>query len=124
MLLQLDFSGTVPIYQQIRNQIVLGIAEGRLSPGEKLPTIRALADESGVNMMTVNKAYQLLKTEGYIKADRRSGAVVLGPTHDVGDLPDNSKAELRLLASEAKLRGMSKDAFQSLAGRLYDDLEV
>ena len=61
MLLQLDFSSDLPIYLQIRNQIVLGIASGALVPGERLPTIRTLADEAGVNMMTVSKAYQLLK---------------------------------------------------------------
>ena len=78
MLLQLDFSSDLPIYLQIRNQIVLGIASGALVPGERLPTIRTLADEAGVNMMTVSKAYQLLKQEGYIHTDRRSGAVVSG----------------------------------------------
>ncbi len=71
MLLRIDFSSETPIFQQIRNQIVLGIAEGRLPPGEKLPTIRGLSSEIGINMMTVNKAYQLLKQEGYIIADRR-----------------------------------------------------
>lgn len=70
MLLQLDFSSDVPIYQQIRNQVVLAIASGRLEPGEKLPTIRALAEEAGINMMTASKAYQLLKQEGYITTDR------------------------------------------------------
>ena len=76
MILTLDFSSEVPIYLQIRNEIVLGVADGRLKPGEKLPTIRALADEAGVNTMTVNKAYALLKSEGVIVADRRSGARV------------------------------------------------
>ena len=47
MLLQLDFSSDLPIYLQIRNQIVLGIASGALVPGERLPTIRTLADEAG-----------------------------------------------------------------------------
>ena len=64
MLLQLDFNSERPIYQQIRDQIVVGMARGQLRPGEKLPTVRALADEAGVNMMTVSKAYQLLKQEG------------------------------------------------------------
>ena len=45
MLFQLDFASDVPIYQQIRNQIVLGIAQGELKAGEKLPTVRALAQE-------------------------------------------------------------------------------
>ena len=78
MLLKLDMSSHVPIYMQIRNQIVLGIASGELAPGEKLPTIRALAEQSGVNMMTVNKAYGLLKQQGYITTDRRGGTVVTG----------------------------------------------
>ena len=60
MLLHLDFASDVPIYLQIRNQVVLGIAEGKLQTGEKLPTIRALSEECGINMMTVSKAYQLL----------------------------------------------------------------
>lgn len=77
MLLQLDFGSEMPIYRQIRDQIVLGIASGQLRPGERLPTVRALAEESGVNMMTVSKAYQLLKQEGYIRTERRSGAAVL-----------------------------------------------
>lgn len=70
MLLSLDFSSKLPIYMQIRNQIVLGIASGELAPGEKLPTIRALAEQSGVNMMTVSNAYAALRQEGYITADR------------------------------------------------------
>ena len=76
MILNFDFHSDVPIFMQIRNQIVIGIAEGKLKPGEQLPTIRALADESGINMMTVSKAYQILKQEGYITTDRRSGARV------------------------------------------------
>ena len=80
MLLHLEFDSDIPIYQQIRDQIVVGIADGRLRPGQQLPTIRALAAETGVNMMTVSKAYQLLKQEGYLQADRRSGTVVMKPT--------------------------------------------
>ena len=66
MIIRINELSDIPIYMQIRNQIVIGIAEDKLKPGEKLPTIRALAEESGINMMTVSKAYQLLKQEGYI----------------------------------------------------------
>jgi GntR family transcriptional regulator len=129
MLLQLDFSSSVPIYMQIRNQIVLGIAGGSLPTGEKLPTVRALADESGVNMMTVSKAYQLLKQEGYIMTDRRSGAVVIGGSVSDGergenDLGEKTIRELKLIISEAKLKGMTKDAFLMMAGSIFDSLEA
>jgi len=76
MLLKLDFSTDVPIYRQIHDQIVMFIAGGYLNAGEKLPTIRALANEAGVNMMTINKAYHLLKQEGHIYTDRRGGTMV------------------------------------------------
>ena len=124
MLLHLDFSGDTPIYQQIRNEIVLGIAGGRLAPGEKLPTVRALADEAGVNMMTVSKAYQLLKQEGYIITNRRSGAVVNGAFSPSGQLSAQTQATLKLLASEAKVGGVSRADFLALCGQAYDETEV
>lgn len=125
MLLQLDFGSDVPIYMQIRNQIVLGIADGRLQPGERLPTIRALANECGVNTMTVNKAYARLKQEAFIEADRRSGAVVRMPAgvRRAGDesLPRRAQEALRLAIAEAKLAGMNREALVELCGRLYDE---
>lgn len=126
MLLQLDFSSDTPIYLQIRNQIVMGIADGHLTAGEKLPTIRALADESGINMMTVSKAYQLLKQEGYIAADRRSGAIVTagGRTGRAENIPEKIVSELKLLISEAKLMGIPRDFFLQRVSSLYDEPEV
>ena len=86
MLLHLDFSLDTPIYQQIRNEIVCGIAAGELPPGTQLPPIRTLAESLGVNMMTVSKAYALLKQEGYLQTDRRAGTVV--GAHQSGTLPE------------------------------------
>ena len=76
MVMKLDFASATPIYQQIRDQIVQAVADGAFTDGDRLPTIRALASEAGINTMTVNKAYQLLKQEGYIITDRRNGAIV------------------------------------------------
>ena len=131
MILNFDFSSSVPLYMQLRNQIVIGIAEGKLVPGEKLPTIRALAEESGINMMTVSKAYQLLKQEGYIHTDRRSGAVV-APREGVSGGNDGESAAavpqetldgLRLRLSELRLTGMSREAVLRLCEKLYDEGE-
>lgn len=76
MVIELDMDSSTPIYVQLRNQIVKGIGKGELAAGEKLPTVRQLAEDAGVNTMTVNKTYQILKVEGYIKIDRRLGACV------------------------------------------------
>ena len=76
MIIELDMNSSIPIYVQLRNQIVMGIGHGELKPGESLPTVRQLAEDAGVNTMTVNKTYQILKTEGYINIDRRHGASI------------------------------------------------
>ena len=120
MLLRLDFSSDVPIYMQIRNQIVMGIAEGKLQAGEKLPTVRVLAEECGINNMTVSKAYQLLKQEGYIQTDRRSGAVVCenkGTTVPKKETIDG----LRLYLSELRLTGVSLEESLDICKKLYEE---
>ena len=118
MLLRLDFSSDIPIYQQIRNQVVTAIASGRLSPGEKLPTIRALAEEAGINMMTASKAYQLLKSEGYITTGRRDGATVRLPASGAG--PETVEG-LRLRICELRLAGMGKEKILELCGKIFDE---
>ena len=80
MIIELDMSSSTPIYVQLRNQIVKGIGKGELKTGEKLPTVRQLASDAGVNTMTVNKAYQILKNEGFIRTDRRLGALCPNPS--------------------------------------------
>ena len=118
MLLRLDFNSDVPIYQQIRNQVVVAIASGEMTPGEKLPTIRALAEETGINMMTVSKAYQLLKAEGYITTGRRDGAVVRVP--NPGADPETVEG-LRLRLCELRLAGMGKSELLELCEKLMDE---
>lgn len=122
MLLKLDFSSPEPIYRQIRDQMVLAVAEGRLLPGQRLPAVRALAEDAGVNAMTVSKAYQLLKSEGYLTTDRRAGAVICRPGQP-GGLTGEQTARLRLLAGEAKLAGLSREEFQALCGAFYSETE-
>ena len=117
MLLRLDFSNEIPIYQQIRDQVVVAVASGGLAPGEKLPTVRALAEEAGINMMTVSKAYQLLKAEGYITTSRRGGAAVRLP--EGGAAPETVEA-LRLRLCELRLAGMGREEILGLCGELLD----
>ena len=111
MILAIDDSSDIPIYQQLRNQIVLGISDGRLKPGEQLPTVRALAEEIGVNAMTVNRAYQVLKQEGYIVADRRSGAKVKTEFAGGETLSAEARETLKRISSEAKIAGMKQEKF-------------
>ena len=125
MILKLDFSSDIPIYQQIRNQIVLGVSSGELKPGEKIPTMRALADEAGINFMTENKAYALLKQEGIIITDRRNGARicdrVLTQREKETKLSESTQGALRLVIAEVKLAGMDREEFLKLCDRAFSD---
>ena len=76
MLIELDFNSEKPIYEQLYEAIILAMANGELAPNESLPSVRSLGEEIGINLHTVNKAYNLLKEEGYIQMDRRKGALV------------------------------------------------
>ena len=124
MLLSLDFSSQTPIYQQIRNQIVLAVADGRLQPGQRIPSMRALADETGINMMTVNKAYQLLRQEGYLEIDRRSGARIAPVDDDTAFIKEQLHPQLSLLIGEARLHGISRESFLSLCRDIFQKQEV
>ena len=119
MVISINDASEIPIYQQIRNQIVLGISDGRLAPGEQLPTVRALAEEIGINSMTVSKAYTLLKQEGYIYTDRRSGARVRQEFETNKELSEKSQELLRQIISEAKVSGMTQTEFFDLCKRIY-----
>uniref|UniRef100_UPI004057128A GntR family transcriptional regulator n=1 Tax=Acetatifactor sp. TaxID=1872090 RepID=UPI004057128A len=123
MIITINESSDMPIYLQIRNQIVQGISDGRLRPGEQLPTVRALAAEIGINSMTVSKAYQSLKQEGYILADRRSGARVRESFSKQNVLSDHQLIVLKQIISEAKISGMSKEAFLKECEHLYQEGE-
>ena len=119
MIIKIDEYSDVPIYMQIRNQIVMGISSGELAPGEQLPTVRALALEIGINTMTVSKTYQLLKQEGYIMTDRKNGARIRENIAQSGIMSGENKNELRRIVSEARLSGVPKDELKKLIDEFY-----
>ena len=124
MIIRIDISGEVPIYMQLRNEIVKGIGRGEFADGEALPTVRRLAADLGVNTMTVSKAYQCLKTEGFIETDRRRGAVVRLP--ECREAPADRKfcgkleSELELLSAEAKIKGFQKEDFVRMCSAAFE----
>ena len=119
MVIKIDEYSDVPIYMQIRNQIVMGISYGALKAGEQLPTVRALALEIGINTMTVSKTYQMLKNEGYIMTDRKNGARVRQQIEQSGVISEENKNELRRIVSEARLSGVAKKDIQKLVDEYY-----
>jgi len=116
LLIQINTQSVMPLYEQLRNQIVFGIAAGRLEPGEALPSVRNLAADLGINLHTVNKAYSLLCDEGYIVMDRRKGAVIAAGTPASDAFAEKLSRSLALSAAEAVCRGISESEFLNLCG--------
>jgi len=122
LILKIDFESEMPIYEQLRRQIIIGIANGELILGEELPSVRQLGGDIGINLHTVNKAYNILKSEGYLIVDRRKGAMIKDslPVIEEEHL-QILKSELRYLVADSKNRGISKDDFLIYCGELYDE---
>lgn len=124
MIIELNTASEIPIYVQLRNQIVLGIGRGDLKIGESLPTVRQMAEAVGINAMTVNKAYAILKAEGYIEIDRRHGAKVCPRAEQAAALREKCEAELELLITETSLKGMSRESFLALCGEIFERQKI
>jgi GntR family transcriptional regulator len=120
MLLRIDFESEVPIYIQIKNAIVQGIARKELSPGDGLPSVRQLAEDIGVNMHTVNKAYGLLKAHEFITMDRRKGAIINGIENKAStEYIEELRKEIMDTAAEAFCKGMNENEFLNVCKDVF-----
>lgn len=106
MILSIDFNSDEAIYIQLMNQIIMGIALEEFHEGDALPSVRQLADSVGINMHTVNKAYTILKQEGYIKLDRRKGAVIAIDLDKLQAMNSMAK-ELRMVIAKGLCKNIS-----------------
>ena len=121
--MEIDFNSDEAIYVQLRNQIVLGIACAEFTDGQSLPSVRQLAQVLGVNMHTVNKAYSILREEGYLKLDRRKGAVISVETEEKQKELESMEQELQLLIAQAICKGISKEEMCDLVECIYQKLD-
>jgi len=122
MILKLDMKSNIPIYVQLRNEIVMGIGRGELAMGEGLPTVRQLAEDIGVNMMTVNKSYTTLKNEGYIEIDGRRGAKVNPSLERNKEFKEKVERDLELIIAESGLRGIEYKEFMKICQDIFSNM--
>ncbi|MBR1757946.1 MAG: GntR family transcriptional regulator [Lachnospiraceae bacterium] len=118
MLLKIDFNSDEAIYMQLRNQIIIGIATSEIQDGESLPSVRDLAETLGINMHTVNKSYSILKQEGYLKVDRRRGAVV-SVSPDKMRATMEMMAEMKVAIAKGICRGVSREEALQMVDEIY-----
>lgn len=122
MFIEIDFNSDEALYLQLRNQIIIGIATSRIQEGDALPSVRQLADTIGINMHTVNKAYSVLKQEGFVKVDRRKGAIIAVDEDKLNAL-EELKSELRVLLAKGVCKNVSRQEIHALIDEIYEDYE-
>ena len=120
MFIEIDFNSDEAIYMQLRNQIILGIATAQFQEGDMLPSVRQLAENIGINMHTVNKAYTVLKQEGYVKVDRRRGAMIAVDIDKMQAL-DEVRRELQVTLAKASCKNISGEEVHALIDEIYEE---
>lgn len=120
MIIQIDFNSDEALYLQLCNQIIMGIATSQFQEGDSLPSVRQLADSIGINMHTVNKAYTVLKQEGYVKVDRRRGAIIAIDIDRMQTLSELKK-ELQVILAKSTCKNITKGEIHQLIDEIYED---
>lgn len=120
MILKIDFNSEEALYIQLCNQIIMGIATEMLHEGDSLPSVRQLAEEIGINMHTVNKAYAVLRQEGFLRLDRRRGAVVALDMDKLRAL-NEMKQNLALIIARGICKDVSRNEVHVLVDQIYDE---
>ncbi len=120
MIIEIDFNSDEALYLQLRNQIILGIATSRFREGDVLPSVRQLADNIGINMHTVNKAYSVLRQEGFVKVDRRKGAIIAIDI-DKMQAVEEMRETLQVIIAEAMCKNISREEVHALIDEIYKD---
>lgn len=122
MVIEIDFQSDEALYTQLMNQIIMGIATSRLQEGDPLPSVRQLADTIGINMHTVNKAYSLLRQEGFVSIDRRKGAVICLDVDKLRAM-EELKQNLRVALARVCCNNVTREEVHSLIDEILDEYE-
>ena len=123
MIFNIDFNSEEAIYQQLYNQIIMSIANENIREGDSLPSVRQLAEDIGINMHTVNKTYTILKQEGYIKLDRRRGAVIALDMDKLATMQALSD-ELRMIIAKAMCSNLSAEEIHAVVDDVIKDFGI
>lgn len=126
MEILISYQSKDPIYIQIVSQIKKLVLDGKLKPGDSIPAMRTLAKDLNVSVITVQKAYEILRDEGFLNTVVGKGTFVEMP--EMHDLKINQKANLITKIEEtikfAYINGFNSDEFLDLVNlqvKLFDD---
>jgi DNA-binding transcriptional regulator YhcF (GntR family) len=124
-ILRIDLGSTTPVYRQIVDSLRALLVHGAFAPGERLPTVREMAIDLGVNHNTVAESYRLLAEEGWLDLKRHHGAtVILRPTQRAEPARQEDFVQrLRELAARAIADGVYKEEVARLLIALAENLK-
>lgn len=122
MLIEIDFNSDEAIYMQVTNQIIMGIATSRLREGDALPSVRQMAETIGINMHTVNKAYSLLRQEGFVTIDRRRGAIISIDVNKIKAL-EEMKGNLTVALARGCCKSVTREEVHQLIDEIFDEYQ-
>ena len=116
---------TSPIYEQIYNQIKMMIVTGKIKPGSKLPSMRMLAKQLKVSIITVQRAYDELQSEGFIETAPGKGCYVLEADIELILEEKRKKTEelLKCAIENAKKIDLGEEEFIKLVKIIYREDE-
>lgn len=123
MVIRIDFGSEEAFYMQLYNQIIYGIANAQLLPGDTLPSVRELAETVGINMHTVNKAYAILRQDGYLRLDRRNGAVIAVNSDKLRAM-EGLKNEMKISLAKALCRGLTPEEIHDVTDEVLREFRV
>ena len=116
-------SSNVPIYEQIKEQIKSKIISNELKVGEMLPSIRSLAKDLRISVITTKNAYETLEREGYVETIPGKGTYVANKNVEIIREEQLKKIEslLDTAVSVAKISKITKEEMQNMLDILYND---
>jgi GntR family transcriptional regulator len=116
----LDPGADLPLYMQLRTQIIEAIVRGDLSTGDTLPSVRSLAADLGINMHTVNKSYHELESKGIIEIVSKKGAVIIADKSKSASKKQHEDLteEMRPVVAEALVHGMNEEDLYQLISKI------
>ena len=120
-LITVDLRDRKQLYEQLIDNIKGLILSGELSPDDKLPSVRSLARELGINPNTIQKAYAELERTGVITTLPGRGSIILADVNTLRDeKEDKLTSKFMLMASEARSSGISREKFLRAASEAWE----
>lgn len=115
-----DNKSRVPIYEQIKEQIVMLVNTGIYKPGDRLPSIRNLSNQLNINVNTIKHSYAQLETEGVINSVQGKGVFIAENPLENEQIVKGVLDDLDLMVRSAMARGVSKEQIKDLIDRIYE----